>query len=180
MKREIINEIPLPEGVEANVDGSSVKMKGPKGELARTFLSKVTSIEKAEKMIVTKSKDFSKNGKRIVNTFTAHIKNMVEGVINGFTYKLKVCSGHFPMTLKLEPNRVFVNNFLGEKIPRVSKIQEGVKVKQEGDIIIVEGIDKEKVSQTAASMETATRITKRDRRRFQDGIYIIEKNGVKI
>ena len=52
---------------------------------------------------------------------------------------------------------------------------QGVKVNIQGDIIIVEGLEIEKVSQTAARIEQATRLTKVDRRVFQDGCFIIEK-----
>jgi large subunit ribosomal protein L6 len=113
-------------------------------------------------------------------TFASHIKNMIHGVQEHYVYKLKVCSGHFPISVKLEKDKFIITNFFGEKIPRTSYIDEGVKVKQEGDIITVEGPDLERVSQTAANFETATKITNRDRRRFQDGIYLIEKRGVKI
>ena len=67
-----------------------------------------------------------------------------------------------------------------EKIPRKSKILEGVKVEIDKDTILLSGYDKEAVGQTAANLEKATKIKKRDRRRFQDGIFIIEKSGVKI
>lgn len=68
-----------------------------------------------------------------------------------------------------------INNFLGEKQPRVARILEGVTVKIGNDEVILTGIDKEKVGNTAANIERATRITKRDPRVFQDGIYITER-----
>ena len=49
-----------------------------------------------------------------------------------------------------------------------------------GDIIIVEGIDKELAGQTAARIEQSTRITNKDRRVFQDGCYITDKAGIPI
>ncbi|MDP4012774.1 MAG: 50S ribosomal protein L6 [Candidatus Nanoarchaeia archaeon] len=181
MKRpEFVNEVILPQGVEAQVDGKTVKVKGPKGEVTKTLLSKTVAFEKVDNKILLKSEDSAKNFKRIVNTFRSHINGMVEGVTKGFVYKLKVCSGHFPMTIKIEKDKILINNFLGEKIPRVSKILEGAKVTQNGDVIIVEGIDLANVSQTAANLEIAVRIRNRDRRRFQDGIYLTEKAGVPI
>ena len=57
------------------------------------------------------------------------------------------------------------------------KIKEGVKVAVEGDKVKVEGTDKELVGQTAANIETLTKIKGRDRRIFQDGIFIINKGG---
>jgi len=55
-----------------------------------------------------------------------------------------------------------------------------VNISKEGENLKIESINKEKAGQTAASIERLTRITKRDKRIFQDGIYIISKNGRKI
>ena len=100
---------------------------------------------------------------------------MIAGCQQPFVYKLKVCSGHFPITVKKEGEKIFISNFLGEKIPRVSPILPHVDVKIDKDIIIVSSSDREAAGQTAANLERATYITKRDRRVFQDGCYITEK-----
>ena len=76
------------------------------------------------------------------------------------------------MSVSVDKNRVIIKNFLGEKTPRSAKILEGINIKVEGFDVIVTGIDLEKVGQTAANIESACRITNRDRRVFQDGIYI--------
>lgn len=118
----------------------------------------------------------SKNSKATLNSL-AHIVNMFNGVTDGYFAKLKVCSGHFPMQVKVEGTKLQIKNFLGEKIPRAASILNGVKVEVKGDMIEVNGIDKEKVAQTAANIEQATRITNRDRRIFQDGCYLVVKAG---
>ncbi len=69
-----------------------------------------------------------------------------------------------------------VYNFLGEKSPRKTNILGDTKVEIKADEIIVSGISKEDTGQTAANLETLTKISARDRRVFQDGIYI-EKKG---
>ena len=112
-------------------------------------------------------------------TFKAHINNLIRGIKEGFTYKLKICSSHFPMSVSVEGDEVIIKNFLGERAPRKAKIMEGVKVEISDDIINVYGVDKEKTGQTAVRIEQATRIKKRDKRIFQDGIYLIEKPGRK-
>lgn len=113
----------------------------------------------------------------MVGTIRAHINNMIKGVTEGFTYKLKIRYAHFPMKVSVKGNEVIIENFLGEKHPRRARIMEGVTVKISGEDVIVTGIDKEKVGQTAANIEQATRIKGRDPRVFQDGIYIVEKAG---
>jgi large subunit ribosomal protein L6 len=102
---------------------------------------------------------------------------MIKGATEGHVYKLKVCSGHFPMNVAVAGKDFVVKNFLGEKKPRQVAIKEGVDVKVEGEIVTVESCDKELAGQTAADIETLTRITNRDLRIFQDGIYITEKDG---
>lgn len=68
-----------------------------------------------------------------------------------------------------------IQNFLGERYPRKAEILETVKVEVKGEIITVTGIDKEKVGQTAANIERATKVKNRDIRVFQDGIYIVKR-----
>lgn len=81
------------------------------------------------------------------------------------------------MNVALKGDELSIKNFLGEKVPRVMKIQPDVKVKIDGEKIVVEGIDIEKCGQCAANIEKTTRITNRDRRIFQDGIWITSKPG---
>ncbi|AHF79605.1 50S ribosomal protein L6 [Thermococcus paralvinellae] len=170
-------EVEIPEGVEVTVENNLVKVKGPKGELERELKYPGIKIFTEDGKVVI-YKDFPRRKDiAIARTFKAHINNMIKGVTEGFTYKLKVVYSHFPVTVKVQGDKVVIENFLGEKAPRIAQILPGVKVKVMGQEIIVEGIDKEKVGQTAANIEQATRITKWDRRVFQDGIYIVEKAG---
>jgi len=170
-------EVEIPEGVEVTVEKDVVKVKGPKGELERELKYPGVQIFTEDGKVVVFKEFPRKRDIAIARTFKAHIANMIKGVTEGFTYKLKVVYSHFPMTVKVQGDEVVIENFLGEKNPRRAKILPGVTVKVMGSDVIVEGIDKEKVGQTAANIEQATRITKWDRRVFQDGIYIVEKAG---
>jgi large subunit ribosomal protein L6 len=109
------------------------------------------------------------------NTIAAHLKNMFKGVVEGYNAKVKVLSGHFPITPAVEGSVVSVKNFLGEKTPRKVTMPAGVKVVLQGDTFVVDGADREIVAQAAAKIENMTRITDKDRRVFQDGCYIIQK-----
>jgi len=102
---------------------------------------------------------------------------MVKGACEGFTYKMKVVYSHFPMNVKVSGNTVVIDNFLGEKHPRSAEVLSDVSVEINGQDVTVSGVNKEKVSQTAANIEQATKIKNLDPRVFQDGIYIIEKDG---
>lgn len=178
--KENCEELEAPQGVTLSVTESVLKVKGPKGEVERSFTHpkiKVTVENNKVKILGTL---VSRREKAIIGSFKAHIKNMFKGAVNGHVYKLKICSGHFPMNVSVKGNEISVKNLFGEKIPRVLKFDEKTKVKIEGDLVIVEGIFKESVSQTAANIEKLCRITNRDRRIFQDGIYIIDKDGKEI
>ena len=172
--------IKVPQGVEVGLVDNTINVKGSKGELKRSFINPRINLVKSNDLVTIKCRDdvkFSKYDKMFINTYRAHIRNMFDGVAKGYTAKLKICTGHFPMNVSLDGNGVVIKNFLGEKIPRKAQIISGVKVQIQGDEIIVNGIDKDSVGQTAARIEQATRITNRDRRVFQDGIYIVKKPG---
>lgn len=173
----ITEKIVIPEGVTVEIVGNTVKVKGPQGENERVFAHPKIEITKDDKNVIVESKKPTKREKTMLFAFVAHIGNLLEGVNTGFNYKLKICHSHFPMTVSVEGNEVVIKNFLGEKIPRRSDIMEGIEVKVDGSMIIVEGIDKERTATTAARIEQATRITNRDRRIFQDGCFLVEKAG---
>ena len=112
-----------------------------------------------------------------MNTLAAHINNMIKGVQHKFEYKLKVCFSHFPITIEIKENEANIKNFLGEKTPRKAKILDDVEVKIDKDIVEIISNNRESAGQTAANFEKATWIRMRDRRIFQDGIFITHKPG---
>jgi len=105
---------------------------------------------------------------------------MIAGVSEGHTYKLKICSGHFPMTVAVDNKDFVIKNLLGEKVPRKISIKQGVDIKVEGDEIVVTGINKNHVAQQAAAIEEMSKRSGFDKRIFQDGVYIISKDGKEI
>jgi len=177
MLQDISQKIRIPENVTVEIANGTVKVKGQKGENERTLIHRNVKIQVDDRNILITAKKPTKREKTITGTFKAHIKNLIKGVDEGFTYKLKVCSTHFPMTATADGREVVIKNFLGEKIPRKCNIPEGVSVKVEGSMITVEGVDIEKAGKAASLIEQSTRITKRDRRVFQDGCYIVERPG---
>ena len=80
------------------------------------------------------------------------------------------------MTMAVKGNQLVVNNYFGERVPRTANILAGVDVKVQNKVeVVVSGMDKEAVGQTAANIERCTTVKNRDRRVFQDGIYLLEK-----
>jgi large subunit ribosomal protein L6 len=175
MAREVhaVREVEIPEGVSVEVRGLSVVVRGPKGTLERDFSHARGVIVRVEDRKVIVESFFPKARQlALVGSIAAHIRNMILGVTRGFRYKLKVVYVHYPISVKVEKNRVIISNFLGEKQVRVVEIPPGVKVTVSGQDVIVEGIDKELVSHVAARIEEVTRVKDKDRRKFMDGIYI--------
>ena len=110
-----------------------------------------------------------------MGTFESHVDNMFYGVTEGWSYQMEVFYAHFPMQVNVEDGEVVINNFLGEKAPRRTTIRGDTEVQVDGEEIVISGPDKEAVGQTAADIEQTTRVTDKDTRVFQDGVYITEK-----
>jgi large subunit ribosomal protein L6 len=178
MARKKISEImEIPEGVNVEIENRKIKLS--KGSETSEKKLSYNARKDGNKIIVECEKP-NKKEKRLIKSNIAHIKNLLSGLQNKYVYKLQICSVHFPMNVSVKGNEVIIKNFLGEVKERKAKILPHVEVKIEKDIIAVTSSDKEKAGQTAANIENATRIRNRDRRIFQDGVYITEKQkGVK-
>lgn len=177
MKSDLTEKIALPEKVSAKVEGSTLEVTGKKGTNTRLFHHQKIKVEIKDQAVVFSCKGATKREKTMIKTYRAHALNMVKGVQEPHVYELKICSGHFPMNVALKGDTLSVKNFLGEKTPRVLTIPNTVKAKVDGDKITVESVNIEAAGQCAASMEQLTRITNKDRRIFQDGLYITSKAG---
>ncbi len=168
--------IEIPEGVNATIEGDLVTISGPNGQVSREFASSRHDIFQEGGALLVRVDMPRTKEKALAGTWNAHLNNMVKGVTDGFTYTLKVLYSHFPMTVEVKGREFVVNNYFGEKVPRRADILEGVEVKvQNKTEVIVSGNNKENVGQTAANIERCTTIKNRDRRVFQDGIYLIGK-----
>jgi len=106
----------IPEGVDVNIEGKRVIVKGSKGTLERTFkYFHDIKVEKRDGAVVVSSKSEERKAKAMVGTIRSHIKNMAAGVIEGYTMKMKVIYSHFPMSVKVEGDKVLITNFIGRK-----------------------------------------------------------------
>ena len=175
---EIKEKIEIPNGVEITTEEKTVHVKGEKGSLSRMLSHPRVNITAKNNIVEISCMDSPKRKeKALIGTFKAHINNMIKGVTEGFEYKMKTVFAHFPIKTSVEGDVFIIQNFLGERSPRKAIILEGVTVEAKGENVTVSGIDKEKVGQTAANIERATKVKKRDIRVFQDGVYIISKKG---
>lgn len=172
---EAVRSIKIPEGVEVKVDGRVITVKGAKGTLTKDFSHAPIYVGLDEKTVVVRANWPRKKEAALVGTLCSHIQNMITGVTKGFTYKLKIVFAHFPISVKVREKTLAIENFSGERNPRITKIVGTSKVTVKDEDVIVQGIDIDDVSQTAANIETGTRVKNKDPRVFLDGIYIYER-----
>ena len=198
MNEDLERVIEIPEGIEVVINGNDFSVKGNGKETSRNFdIGRVHTNAKDGKIILV-AKGATRRESKMIGTTWAHLKNMVKGVGEEFVYELEICNVHFPMNVSVhkaqqlavsseqlavgkgDGDKIIIKSFLGETTERVSKILPNVDVEIKGNIITVSSHDIEAAGQTAANLEKATRLIGRDRRIFQDGIYITEKPGRKI
>jgi large subunit ribosomal protein L6 len=172
---EVSRTIQIAEDVEITIEGRKVTVKGQKGTLTRDFRHAPVSMEVVGKTMRIWAEWPRKKEAALVGTICSHIQNMITGVSKGFTYKLKIVFSHFPISAKVKDNTVLIENFTGERNPRKAKIVGNAKVKIQSEDIIVQDLSLENVSQTAANIEQATKVKRKDPRVFLDGIYVYEQ-----
>ena len=175
MRKKIEQEMEIPEGIICTYDSGVLKCQKGSVELEKELYFPGINIQTAGKKIKISCGRANKNHHKIIMSFLAHIRNVFHGLNEKFVYELEAVNVHFPMAIKSEGNKVSISNFFGEKVPRYAIIMPNVEVEIKGQKITITSHDKEAAGQTAANLEKATRVKGRDKRIFQDGIYIISK-----
>jgi len=133
--------IKIPSGTEVRVEGLSVHVKGPKGELSREFRNAINISVEGENVVLTPKKGSDNSVKALWGTYASHITNMIAGVNELFEKKLIIEGVGF----KAEVVGKKLVMQLGFSHPVEMDIPEGMDVSVEKEIIAVSGIDKEKV-----------------------------------
>ncbi|KOX97835.1 MULTISPECIES: 50S ribosomal protein L6 [Halorubrum] len=168
-------EIEIPDDVSAETDHLELTVEGPNGSVTRRlwYPDVDVSVEDGAVVIATENEDAKTNA--TVGTFESHVANMIHGVTEGWEYAMEVYYAHFPMQVNVEGDEVVIENFLGESAARRTPIRGDTDVQVDGETVTLTGSDKEAVGQTAADIEQLTKVTDKDTRVFQDGVYIVEK-----
>ena len=140
------NPITLPPKVEVTLAEGQIKVKGPLGELTRTFGSTVT-IEKSGDQLVFKAA--SPEDAPMHGTLRALVANMVKGVTDGFQRKLTLVGVGY----RAQAQGQKLNLSLGFSHPIVYSLPEGVKAETPTQTeILIKGVDRQKVGQVAAEI----------------------------
>lgn len=167
--------IEIPDDVTAEVDHLDLTVEGPNGSVSRRLWYPDVSVSANDDEVVVESETENAKTVSTIGTFESHVKNMFHGVTDGWEYRMEVHYSHFPMQVDVEGDEVVIQNFLGEKSSRRSSIHGDTQIDVDGETLTLSGSDKEAVGQTAADIEQLTRVTNKDTRVFQDGVYIVEK-----
>jgi large subunit ribosomal protein L6 len=142
--------VPIPKGVTIAIDGNTVKVKGPKGELTRTFASGITIGQEGEKLEVKRASD-EVHHKALHGLSRTLLANMVEGVTKGYQKTLEITGVGY----KAEVRPYGVQLALGFSHSIEYKAPAGVKLTApQPTTIVIDGADKEKVGQVAAEIRS--------------------------
>ena len=169
-------EIQIPDDVKVSLKGNILHVQGPLGHTYKNFKKIPVIIEIDDKKILLKQTGERKKYYAIRNTARSIIQILCAGVVDGFTIKMKVVFSHFPITVKVEGKKVLIENFQGERAPRISMIKGDTKVDVKGDDVIISGPVLTDVSQTAANIQQKSKVKNKDHRVFLDGIYRYSKS----
>ena len=169
------DEVVIPEGVTVTQKQHMLTFVGPLGKTHKSFRTIPVNIEIVENKLLLKTIEFKKRDYAILHTARSIIRNICEGLIEGYTIKMKVVFAHFPITVKVDNKNVIIENFQGERAPRITHIVGNTKVIPKGEDVILTGEVWTDITQTAANIELKTKVKNKDHRVFLDGIYAYDK-----
>ena len=140
--------VPVPKGVTVTLSGNSVSVKGPKGELARTFHPEMTLAMEGDNVTVSRPSDETRH-KALHGLSRTLLANMVEGVTQGYKKTLEIQGVGY----KAETKPFGLQLSLGFSHPVQYKAPAGIKFAVENNTVVkIEGADKEMVGQVAAEL----------------------------
>ena len=148
MSRIANNPVAIPNGVEVFLDGQALRIKGAKGELTAQ-VHNLVSIDADEGFLSFKASEESKNARALAGTFRSLVNNMVQGVTEGFQKELELQGVGY----RAQAQGKKLNLSLGFSHPVEYEAPEGVEIETPSQTqVIVKGIDKQLVGQTAAEI----------------------------
>ena len=142
--------VPLPQGVTASIDGRTVTVKGPKGEISRTVHPELTVALEQQTVAVKRPSDEPRH-KALHGLTRTLVANMVEGVTKGFSKSLEIQGVGY----KAEIKPFGVQLVVGYSHPVPYHAPKGIKISVDNNTQVkVEGVDKELVGQVAAELRS--------------------------
>jgi large subunit ribosomal protein L6 len=140
--------VAIAKGVTVELDGQRLTVKGPKGELSRTFHSEMSLAVEDGNVVVKRPSEEARH-KALHGLTRTLVANMVDGVTKGFVKTLEIQGVGY----KAEPKPFGVQLVVGYSHPVPYTAPEGIKISVENNVIVkIEGINKELVGQVAAEL----------------------------
>jgi large subunit ribosomal protein L6 len=139
--------ITVPSGVDVTIDGATVSVKGPKGELSHQVANPIEVSLEEGTLTVTRPND-ERESRSLHGLTRTLIDNMIVGVTNGYEKQLEVVGTGYRVLAKGSD----LEFALGYSHPVPVKAPEGIAFKVEGNKVTVSGIDKQRVGETAANI----------------------------
>lgn len=168
-------EVAIPEGVTVSLKKEMLHVEGSLGKTYKNFKKIPVDLELSEGKIKIKAQGRKKKDYAILNTARSIIRNLCDGVKDGYTIKMKIVYAHFPITVKTQDKFVLIENFQGERSARKAKIVGNTKITSKGEDVFVTGPVLTDVTQTVANIQQNTKVRNKDTRVFLDGIFPYEK-----
>ncbi len=166
----------IPSGVTASINGSVFSVKGPKGELTRDFKTNLISVVINDNEITFVKNVDTIESRAMWGTVASHVRNMLNGVTEGFSKKL-ILEG---VGFKSDVKGTSLDLALGFSHPVKVAIPEGLTVTAEKNVVTVTGIDKELVGSFTAGVRSLKKPEPYKGKGFRyDGEVIRRKQGKK-
>ena len=169
------DQVDIPEGVTITQKKHMLEFVGPLGKTHKSLRNIPVKVEISDGKVILNTIEHKKRDYAILHAARSVIRNICEGLVEGYTIKMKVVFAHFPITVKVEGKKILIENFQGERAPRITKIVGNTKVVPKGEDVILTGEVWTDITQTAANIELKTKVKNKDHRVFLDGIYVYEK-----
>lgn len=184
MKQILTTEfVDVPAGVTVEIKSRVVTVTGPRGSLTKNL--KITPCEmqviddgKKVKidMWLTRKKELAR-----LRTTASHLRNLLVGVTQGYSYSVRFVYNHFPINVTVEGQEIQIRNFLGEKIVRRVLVPSDTKVDSntgKKDCLVLTSNNIDSVTQTCARLHGICLVRNKDIRKFLDGIYVEEGGAI--
>jgi len=176
----LVQTIDVPDGVELRFAKGMMRVRGRLGDASKDFRRIPVGIDVSGdgRTVTARAAGRRRRDYSILNTACSIIRNLVGGVQEGYTVRMKVVYAHFPITVRVDGGEVLVENFQGERSARRARIVgRGTRVDPQGEDVVITGPVLTDVTQTAANLQQNTRVKNKDHRVFLDGIYVYEKRA---
>lgn len=142
--------VAIPSGVKISLDGTEIKVQGPKGALTQNLPERITVAVEAEQVVVTRPSD-EKNDRALHGLVRSLINNMVIGVTQGFSKDLEINGVGYRAEIKGKT----LTLALGYSHPVVYELPDGIEVEVDKQTkLTVKGIDKQLVGSAAAKIRS--------------------------